>query len=63
MTLNEGLISLGCEDTNERYNDYLGVFEESGVKNVSLPSTLRILENNTFKCCADLREVQLPERL
>ena len=39
------------------------MFGESGVKSVSLPSTLEILGDGVFMCCENLEEIQLPEQL
>ena len=42
---------------------YYGVFQESGLEHVGLPSTLRRIERSTFESCYGLRGIQLPERL
>ena len=35
-------------------------FENSDVKNVTLPSTLKIIGGQAFNCCFDLTEINLP---
>lgn len=60
VVLNEGLEKLGDDITKlkvYRERPYLGVFEGSGIENVQLPSTLSILEGNTFKACRGLKYI------
>ena len=42
---------------------YYGVFEESAVESVELPSTLKRIEYNTFNGCNNLQRIHLPEKL
>ena len=63
MVLNEGLTDISSDVVEETYDMDFGVFEESGLENVTLPSTLKVLGKYAFKCCACLREVRLPEEL
>lgn len=53
IELNEGLEVLGTEN----YRCYHGVFQESGVQEIVLPSTLREIGGNTFRDCESLRTV------
>lgn len=39
------------------------MFTESAIESIKIPSTLRVLEINTFQNCRNLREVQLSEGL
>ena len=43
--------------------DLNGVFEESGLENIKLPSTLKVVEANTFAKCSDLKSVEFSEGL
>ena len=56
MILNEGLKVLGDDG-------YPGVFQDSGIENIEMPSTLRKLGNNLFWYCRNLKKVSLPSRL
>ena len=40
-----------------------GVFADSGVESVTLPSTLKQLGWQAFKGCKNLKRVQIPQRL
>ena len=63
VVLNEGLEVLG---TDERKNDKsveCGVFQESGLEKVLLPSTLRTIRREAFMGCADIRGVAFPDGL
>lgn len=51
------------ERAEEERADYHGVFANSGVENVHLPSTLKRLGKNTFHTCDNLKSIQLPQRL
>lgn len=42
---------------------HCGVFYESALERVRLPSTLKRIESDAFANCRNLRSVQLPERL
>ena len=43
--------------------DLNGVFEESGLESVRLPSTLKVVEVKTFAKCKDLKSVEFSEGL
>lgn len=52
--------------TNEYLSDDIplyGVFEESGVECVKLPSTLKKIEYSTFTDCESLKSINLPNKL
>lgn len=49
-----GLEVLGTDEYLANGGTHYGVFQESGVERVELPSTLRRIEYNTFKNCDDL---------
>ena len=59
----EGLAVLGTDEFFERDNMCNGVFEESTVERVELPTTLKIIEHNTFKNCKNLQDITLPDCL
>lgn len=62
VQLNEGLEVLGTDDHTDG-KDWFGVFQESAVKGIVLPSTLKRIEYNAFYYCNDLKSVILPEKL
>ena len=62
VKFNEGLEVLGMGEQPDSM-DLNGVFEESAVENVELPSTLRVIEYDAFMDCKNLKNVQLPEKL
>ena len=51
MVLNKGLEALGTDEYFEGNGMYFGVFEESVVERVDLPSTLKRIEYNAFMGC------------
>lgn len=57
--LNEGLAVLGTKEQGGEMQFYCGVFERSGLRTVSLPSTLVVVEENAFAGCKDLKGVEL----
>lgn len=62
VELNEGLEVLGtatCPDGNQ----YYGIFANSSVSSVVLPSTLKQLGYGTFESCKMLKNIELPARL
>ena len=63
VTLNEGLETLGTEERSLDQFTYCGVFQESGVRKVKLPSTLKVIKNEAFMGCGNLKGVQLPDGL
>ena len=42
---------------------WFGVFENSALENIFLPSTLKRIEYNAFKDCKNLKNINLPNRL
>ena len=46
-----------------RRKDITGVFQESGLQEIVLPSTLRVIGTYTFSNCAQLRKISLPAGL
>ena len=60
VQLNEGLEKLGAKETSEGEECEEGVFECSAIESVRLPSTLRRLEDQTFRSCKRLRSVEVP---
>ena len=45
------------------HNKYYGVFENSEIQEVELPTTLKMLEYGAFQNCQSLTIVALPEKL
>lgn len=58
-----GLETLGTGEYALGGQLYCGVFEESAVQHVTLPSTLRKIEYNAFRCCENLYSIRLPRRV
>ena len=63
VTLNEGLETLGTDEYANDGKPWCGVFQESALVNVRLPSTLRRIEYYAFQNCRKLRSVTLSEKL
>ena len=63
MILNEGLEVLGTDERKPDGEIYSGVFQESGLRHVRLPSTLKRIECDTFSDCKRLWSIRLPEEL
>ena len=61
--LNEGLETLGTDEYLPDGKRYPGVFQESGLKRVKFPSTLKRIEYTTFMDCERLRVAHLPDKL
>ena len=52
--------------TDEYFGDdepMRGVFEESALENIKLPSTLRRIEYSAFKNCKNLKSIDLSEKI
>ena len=49
--LNEGLETLGADEQNFDGKQWCGVFQESALESVKLPSTLRRIEYSAFQGC------------
>ena len=60
MQLNEGLEELGAKEVSDGEECEEGVFECSAIESVRLPSTLRRLEDQTFRSCKRLRNIEIP---
>lgn len=63
MKFGEGLEILGVDEYLNNNNTCCGLFEQSGVKHVGLPSTLKKIEYSAFKDCKNLKNIVLPGRL
>lgn len=63
VVLNAGLEMLGAREYRDDASQWSGVFEESVVERVTLPSTLRRIECRAFKACRNLKDVAFPEGL
>ena len=63
MKFGEGLEALGTDEYFNNGKMYLGVFEQSSVEHVELPSTLKRIEYSAFRECKNLKNIELPERL
>ena len=61
--LNEGIETLGTDERSLDQLTFCGVFQESGLKRVKFPSTLRVIKNEAFMGCNCLKSVQLPDGL
>ena len=61
--LNEGLEYLGEDELVPDDRRSQGVFEESGLRDVRFPSTLKKIEYSAFAGCRNLKAVCLPEGL
>lgn len=59
----EGLETLGTEELQENGKPHYGVFAESALEYVRLPSTLKLIEYGAFESCGNLRAINLPEKL
>lgn len=55
--LNEGLESLGTKEYQNAGEYSAGVFENSAVESIELPSTLRSIEFSTFRDCKNLKNI------
>ena len=63
VVLNEGLETLGTDEYAADGRPWCGVFQESAVEDVRLPSTLRRIEYYAFQNCRKLKGITLPEKL
>lgn len=59
----DGLEVLGADECLNAEQGYYGVFQESAVEHVELPSTLKRIEYSAFQSCKSLQHIRLPERL
>ena len=59
--LREGIEVLGTDEYNDGNGTYEGIFENSALVEVELPSTLKRIEYSAFANCENLRKINLPE--
>ena len=57
MQLNEGLEKLGEKEIINGHNWEGGVFYESAIESIALPSTLKRIEKETFSWCQNLKHI------
>lgn len=62
-TFGEGLEVLGTDKCTKEGQSYIGVFSNSAVEDVRLPSTLKRIEYSAFRGCRHLKSIRLPDRL
>ena len=63
VRFNEGLEVLGTDEYADGRGSLLGVFEDSSIESVKLPTTLKRIEYNVFKNCKNLRSIKFPDSL
>ena len=63
VVLNEGLEALGVDECPIDREKYYGVFQESGLRQVKFPSTLKEIGYRAFMDCINLNTVCFPEGL
>ena len=61
--LDEGLEVLGAKECTTGRKMIEGVFQQSALEFVELPSTLKRIEQSAFKYCLSLKNITLPEGL
>lgn len=61
VVLREGIEVLGTDEYKDKNGTYEGVFQDSGLTSVQLPSTLKRIEYSAFANCKNLARIQLPE--
>lgn len=54
------LETLGANERFINNQGFYGVFQESAVEHVGLPSTLKQIEYSTFEKCENLKSIALP---
>ena len=57
VKFNEGLEVLGTDEQADDGEMWYGVFEESSVEHVKLPSTLKRIEYSAFEDCKNLKHI------
>ena len=62
VILNEGLEVLGTDEPLDVENVY-GVFQQSPLESIVLPSTLKRIEHDAFRACTELHRIKLPDGL
>ena len=63
MRFAEGLEVLGTDERQRGGRGFDGVFQNSALKSVEFPSTLKRIEHSAFAGCKNLKAVCLPEGL
>ena len=63
VKFSEGLEVLGEDEYDDDGNMWFGVFEDSSVESVELPSTLKRIEYCAFQDCENLKSINLPTSL
>lgn len=61
VTFNEGLEALGTDEDQKTGGAQCGVFEESAVEDVELPSTLKSIGSRAFLNCPNLKTLWLAD--
>ena len=54
---------IGTDEYTKDGKMYYGVFQESAMERIELPTTLKRIEYNVFKYCKNLKNIQLPDSL
>ena len=60
VMFSDGLEVLGSGERVDDNQGFYGVFQESAVEHVELPSTLKRIEYSTFEKCENLKSIALP---
>ena len=63
VEFSEGLEVLGTDEYTDKGGMWYGVFEESSIESVDLPSTLKKIEYSAFENCKNLKHIELPDKL
>ena len=63
VILNEGLEALGTSERPDDKQWYYGVFQDTAVEEINLPSTLKRIKYSAFQNCKHLKSVALPKGL
>lgn len=63
VILNEGLEALGTDKHKPDDSAFCGVFQESGLREVRLSSTLKVIGDNAFMGCNNLKSILFPNGL
>lgn len=61
VKFNEGLEILGTDEYDDNDKMYYGVFEESSIEHIGLPTTLKRIEYSAFENCKNLQSITLPD--
>ena len=63
VVLNEGLETIGTDEYGTFKRRLEGAFQNSGVREVTLPTSLKRIEYSAFRNCQSLRSIALPKGL